>query len=87
MVVKSLFCYYQKTSLQEATKATNKLRQTIHNTPLIYQGHDIQLSVSAGVAEFEKSDTAEVVFTRADSALYRAKDKGRNQVCCERASY
>jgi len=42
----------------------------------------VTVTVSIGVAErTEKNSSPEVVMKAADKALYRAKDKGRNQVC------
>ena len=39
------------------------------------------ISISAGVAEMnENDDDLRVVMKRADEALYRAKEKGRNTV-------
>jgi diguanylate cyclase (GGDEF)-like protein len=36
-------------------------------------------TVSAGVAEWQTSETAEALFRRADAGLYRAKEKGRDR--------
>ncbi|MCO7226279.1 GGDEF domain-containing protein [Pleionea sp. CnH1-48] len=75
-----------ETGLVDATKAINKLRLLINRQPIVVaDGESINVSMSFGVSEFENSDTAQDVFNRADKALYRAKEKGRNQVCCERA--
>jgi len=38
------------------------------------------LTVSAGVANAREWDTPEEIFARADKALYRAKEAGRDQV-------
>jgi two-component system cell cycle response regulator len=40
------------------------------------------ITVSIGVASYRCGDTAGSLFQRADSALYQAKNSGRNQVCC-----
>ena len=40
----------------------------------------ISITVSIGLAMLEASDDAEALLARADSALYRAKQRGRNQV-------
>lgn len=73
-----------ETSLIDATKAINKLRLRIAQTSPSVGGQSINVTVSFGVAEFEGDDVPRDVFHRADTALYRAKGKGRNQVCCER---
>ncbi len=73
-----------ETNLVDATKAINKLRLRIANTNPNIGGQSVNVTVSFGVAEFESDDVPRDVFHRADTALYRSKSKGRNQVCCER---
>ncbi len=41
----------------------------------------IKVTVSIGVANFNKKECMDHLFNRADQALYVAKDSGRNQVC------
>lgn len=40
-----------------------------------------RLTLSAGVASLEKRDSPATLLKRADAALYRAKNSGRNRVC------
>jgi two-component system cell cycle response regulator len=40
----------------------------------------IRVTISIGVATTERTDTAETLLKRADKALYRAKNEGRNRV-------
>ncbi len=72
-----------ETTLTQATKAVNKLRQQIAKNSFAIDDEKLSVTVSLGVAEFEDNDTIDDVIERADKALYRAKEKGRNQVCCE----
>ncbi|PIW75043.1 MAG: hypothetical protein CO002_04230 [Candidatus Portnoybacteria bacterium CG_4_8_14_3_um_filter_44_10] len=59
-----------------------RIRQTIENTVIEFNGREIKVTISAGVAEYgvDTSETWEEVFKKVDRALYRAKNQGRNQV-------
>jgi len=72
-----------ETTIKDAIRAMNKLRIQI-KTESYGQGEDsFHVSMSFGVAAFEPKDDFNLVFNRADTALYRAKNNGRNQVCAE----
>jgi diguanylate cyclase len=58
----------------------NKLRQAIETCGFHFRGEDVSITITCGIAEFQADDSVESVFERADAALYRAKDQGRN--CC-----
>jgi diguanylate cyclase (GGDEF)-like protein len=71
------------TALADAVKAANRVRRAIADTPLVAPGslEAIPVTISLGVAEYRPGDTVEILVTRADQALYRAKHEGRNRVC------
>ena len=48
------------------------------------RGGQIAVSLSIGVTSARPDDTEESILQRADEALYRSKNRGRNQVQCER---
>jgi diguanylate cyclase (GGDEF)-like protein/PAS domain S-box-containing protein len=58
-----------------------RLRQKVAHSPLKLSDQEIPLTVSIGVAPMLAKDAdADAALVRADRALYRAKDSGRNRV-------
>lgn len=68
------------TEAEQAFKLAERLRMTIAATNFSSDAHDIPITVSIGVAELRDDDSIETVIARADAALYRAKESGRNRV-------
>lgn len=69
-----------KVDLAEAVTIAEKLRILVAEHKFV--GH-ISLTISIGVAEYRAGELAESWIERADAALYKAKDFGRNQVVAE----
>jgi len=55
-----------------------RIRQNVAGMQTV-RGHNIEITVSIGVARLQETESAEVFFERADKALYSAKHNGRNQ--------
>ena len=72
------------TDLVGATAVGEKIRQAVEETDFVTDvpSEREQLTVSVGVAAFAGDRTS--LFTDADSALYTAKDSGRNQIIVAR---
>lgn len=64
--------------LVEAEKRAHVLRQSLGRSPLVEDGPKITLSF--GLAEYSGLDPLDACLVRADRALYRAKDAGRDRV-------
>ncbi len=66
--------------LAGAMQIAERIRTTVneHAWPSL---PDVRLTVSIGAAELQEGEAAASLLTRADTALYRAKHGGRNQVC------
>lgn len=69
-----------ETSSTEAKTVAEKLRKKIESSPFNFKKEPVQITVSLGLSEFAQNETADEVFSRADKALYRAKEQGRNKV-------
>ena len=67
----------------KATAATvaERLRTGLAETPIEVEGQPVRLTASVGVAELESGDLQQSI-GRADIALYRAKELGRNRIHC-----
>lgn len=66
--------------LEQALAIAEKLRQTIAAQRFGFDGKQVAVSVSIGVAEYAAQEPLTGFFARADAALYRAKAGGRNRV-------
>ena len=72
-----------ETDLAEATEVAKRLRESIAITKVPLEGGlPLQFTVSIGVTSLiSKDDNLDVLLNRADKALYKAKESGRNRVC------
>ncbi|WDT75289.1 MAG: GGDEF domain-containing protein [Candidatus Manganitrophus sp.] len=71
------------TGLKEAPIATERIRNRIANHSFLFEGQRLPVTISIGVTERIDADQAiEPLIARADKALYRAKQEGRNRTCC-----
>jgi len=72
-----------ETGLDSAVVAAEKLRAAVEQCQFHYQNVQVGITVSAGLAQLRKDDNPESLFQRADEAMYRAKEAGRNQCLVE----
>ncbi|MDI6735409.1 MAG: diguanylate cyclase [bacterium] len=76
-----------QTNQEGALLVGEKVRQAIAEREMVFGGHTYRLTASLGVSTCYKEDTsfnAKMLVSRADEALYRAKQEGRNRVCLYR---
>lgn len=68
-------------NLQQAVEIGERLRQTIESHNFVYNGHEIPVTISVGVAAKQpEMSTWEELFAVADTAVYASKRGGRNRV-------
>ncbi|TVQ33911.1 MAG: diguanylate cyclase [Wenzhouxiangella sp.] len=73
-------------SLEEAVVSLERVRQAVAARPLRVDQDEVAITISAGVTITRDSERdLDEVIDRADQALYRAKESGRNRVCTDPA--
>jgi two-component system cell cycle response regulator len=59
-----------------------RLWSSVRSTPFQFDGTSIAVTISLGVATSgSKDELHEDIIKRADEALYRAKNEGRDRIC------
>ncbi|MFQ5468955.1 MAG: GGDEF domain-containing protein [Gammaproteobacteria bacterium] len=83
-----IFCRYggeeflvllSNTDREGAMLLAERIRTSIAVDKCIFNGTEIPVTASLGIACFDNSDNSETLFEKADAALYRAKSDGRNR--------
>lgn len=67
--------------VEAAVRIGEQIRQAINMHPFEREGIALRPGISIGVAAFAGEGDVGALFQRADKALYRAKQSGKNRVC------
>lgn len=73
----------KETDCYGAYAIAEKLRTLVENSPVHSGDALIELTISVGVAGREHMENLDQLISRADQAMYRAKNAGRNRVICD----
>jgi diguanylate cyclase (GGDEF)-like protein len=68
------------TNLEGARRLAEAVREAVAKTQLSANGKMVPITVSIGVAQWLADESLDEILRRADAALYRAKETGRNRV-------
>ncbi|PKO13058.1 MAG: hypothetical protein CVU39_20665 [Chloroflexi bacterium HGW-Chloroflexi-10] len=89
---KDIFCRYggdefiillPNTQKTKAISIAQRLQKSLRERPLLWQGQEIPLSISVGVAiNYPRITTLDQLLDEADQGLYRSKRQGGNQIYC-----
>ncbi|MDE1165152.1 MAG: sensor domain-containing diguanylate cyclase [Pseudomonas sp.] len=71
------------TQASDAAQIAEKIRQQTEQSLFHYHGVALSVTTSIGQTGLQAEDTLHNLISRADKALYRAKQSGRNRVCSE----
>ena len=67
---------------EHAALVAERIRVSLEQRPVAFaDGHLLRLTISLGYGVLSVGDTPKKLLARADQALYRAKEGGRNRVC------
>jgi len=64
---------------ETAAQRAEKIRQCLESTPMSFL-ESRSITATFGVTQYQSGDTSEIVLARADKALLRGKEQGRNRV-------
>jgi diguanylate cyclase len=64
--------------LAEAVNVANQVRTAVERLRFHFRGTPVRVTASCGITELLEGDASEGAFDRADAALYRAKNGGKN---------
>ena len=64
----------------QAAAVAERLRGELHASPVVWRDRTIALTVSIGIAHIDGETHFEAALSKADTALYRAKEGGRDRV-------
>ena len=68
------------TQMAEGLALLERLRVAVEQSPFHFKGEPVTITVSMGVTLFRPGERSDVVLKRADQALYKAKNEGRNRI-------
>jgi len=72
-----------RTNDKHCQNITTRLLEIIRSNKLIYKGNNLFVTMSIGSTKYKNGDTPDELISRADKALYRAKENGKDQTCVE----
>lgn len=73
-------CVLPETGMEQASQVAENIRAVVEQMETVTHDHVLKVTVSLGVSVLKDGDMPDSLLRRADSALYDAKNSGRNKV-------
>ena len=67
-------------------EVAHRILETVRSNRLIYKGESLHITLSIGATSYYEGDAPSTLIDRADKALYRSKELGKNQMNVEKKS-
>jgi diguanylate cyclase (GGDEF)-like protein len=74
------FVVLPDTHLSQAQQFAARFRQNLESTSIDCNGTTLSVTASLGIAEYRRGESRDAWISRADRAMYAAKQRGRNRV-------
>jgi len=71
---------FSDTTIETAYEVAERIRKRIADSPFSIQGIEVALTISLGLCTLGEDDDVSAIISKADKALYLAKNSGRNCV-------
>lgn len=73
---------YKQTTKGEALEITDRIRRVVSSTYFTRNGRSANVTISGGVASSSEADDVDALTQMADTRLYEAKAKGKDNIAC-----
>lgn len=67
-------------SIETACEVTERLRRQLSLKPVVWEGRELPVTFSGGVAALQPDESESSLISRADKAMYNAKLAGKNRI-------
>jgi two-component system cell cycle response regulator len=74
------YVLFPNTSSETARLIAERFRREMEESSFVFGSETMYVTVSVGIAQYNPGETPDKWISRADAAMYRAKQRGRNQV-------
>ena len=75
-----LLIIFNRAKLDDAKIVAERILNTVRSSKIIYKGNIIKMTLSIGMTAHKSGDTPESLIERADSAVYEAKNSGKDRL-------